>query len=306
MWNEMLEELNQADPTKYIRHFWNSYQPFTRDKQLYRNISKSINSPKKSDKFLSELKKYALLYSSLSFPRESVYFKNNGIKENLENLKLLKASTFYPIIIALKQRNDFTDMEISKVIKKLEILIFRNFTICGQNPSPSEIKFARIAKDIYDEKLIDLQEITNEINKEIVSDEQFKNSFLVWTGSSSTKDIIRYIFRTIHQNLDPNHEININNSEVHIEHIMPENTQFWNVEEDIHKTNLWKLGNLALLSGPLNIEISNKTFKDKRNAYSDSMIYPNKEIFDYDNWSESEIKDRQKRLFEYAIKIWHK
>jgi len=306
LWNEMLDELNQADPTKYIRHFWNSYQPFTRDKQLYRNISKTINSPKKSDKFLNELKKYAPLYSSLSFPRESIYFKNNGIKEYLENLKLLKASTFYPIIIALKQRNDFTDLEMSKIIYKLEVLIFRNFTICGQNPSPSEIKFARIAKDIYDETLKDFQDIINEISKEIVSDEQFKNSFLLWTGSSSTKEIIRYIFRSIHQNLDPNHELNINNSEVHIEHIMPDNKQFWKVEEDTHKANLWRLGNLTLLSGPLNIEISNKPFKDKQAAYADSVIYPNKELVRYSVWGESEIKDRQKRLFEYAIKIWHK
>ncbi|MEY3431605.1 MAG: hypothetical protein RIS53_503, partial [Bacillota bacterium] len=35
-------------------------------------------------------------------------------------------------------------------------------------------------------------------------------------------------------------------------------------------------------------------------------IYPNKEITNYSSWSENEIKDRQKNLFEYANKIWHK
>lgn len=306
LWNEMLEDLNQADPTKYIRHFWNSSQPFTRDKQLYRNISKIINSPKKSDRFLTELKKHAELYSSISFPKESVLFKNHGIKESLENLKLLKASTFYPIILALKQRKEFSDSELSVILKMVEVLIFRNFTISGQNPNTSEIKFAKIAKDIYDETLKNYQDILKVINDEMVPDDTFKNHFLAWVGSPSTKDIVRYFFRTIHQNLDPIHELNINNSEVHIEHIMPENNLLWNVNEDTHKSNLWKLGNLTLLSGPLNIEISNKPFNDKKSAYITSVIYPNKELSNYSSWGESEIKDRQKKLCEYALKVWVK
>ena len=206
----------------------------------------------------------------------------------------------------MKQRNDFSDPEISKIINRIEVLIFRNFTISGQNPNTSEIKFARIAKDIYDETLKDLQDIIAEIDKEMVSDEMFKNNFMLWGGSSSTKEVLRYFFRTLHQNLDPNHELNLNNSEVHIEHIMPENNQLWRIEEDTHKINLWKVGNLTLLSGPLNIEISNKPFKDKKFAYKDSVIYPNKDLSNYLNWGENEIKDRQKKLLEYAIKIWHK
>ena len=87
---------------------------------------------------------------------------------------------------------------------------------------------------------------------------------------------------------------------------MPENNSIWKMDATIHQQNLWKLGNLALLSAPLNINISNKVFNEKKYAYASSNIYPNNQLANFEIWTENEIKARQMKLFESALEIWKK
>jgi hypothetical protein len=87
---------------------------------------------------------------------------------------------------------------------------------------------------------------------------------------------------------------------------MPENSQKWTIDDEIHDNYLWRLGNLILLSGPINIEISNKPFLDKKKRYLDSDIKPNNELAFFETWTEKEINKRQADLANYAIKIWTK
>ena len=53
---------------------------------------------------------------------------------------------------------------------------------------------------------------------------------------------------------------------------MPEDNTYWQVAPEVHESYLWRLGNLALLSGLANISISNKTFDIKKPRYAASKI----------------------------------
>lgn len=100
----------------------------------------------------------------------------------------------------------------------------------------------------------------------MVDDEKFDVAFNSWTVPSSRKAIVRYALSKIHSYLDKSMEINIDTSDVHIEHIMPVNKELWdNVSEDVHSEYLWRFGNLALMSGNYNIKMSNKPFDEKKN-----------------------------------------
>ena len=74
-WNSMIGALDKADPTKYIRHFWNSRHDFTRDKALYRTISKEIATPKSSRDLLNDLEVYAPFYHAMAFPDDDIVFQ---------------------------------------------------------------------------------------------------------------------------------------------------------------------------------------------------------------------------------------
>ena len=302
-WNSMLNKLDKVDPTKFIRHYWNSYKDFTREKELYREINRKLNSPKDSKELLKNLEEYSQCYHDMVVPEDNVGFKNVELIQSLKYLSMLKASSFYPVVLAMI-RQKFDEESIAKVVKMIEKYVFRNFTISGKTANKTEVFFAKLARDIYGEALENDKDINKIIKEEMVNDEVFETNFISWVGKKTAKETIRYIYRNIHRYIDTNMELNIDNSEVHIEHIMPENPKQWNVDEETHENYLWRLGNLCLLDGPTNIEISNKPFKEKKDGYGKSKIEPNKELAKLDKWDKKAIEDRQKRLFEYAKEIW--
>ena len=109
-WNSMVSTLDKADPTRYIRHYWNSCHDFARDKELYRTISKEVATPKSSKELLNTLEKLAPYYHAMSFPGDDVAFQDSKLISTLKALKVLKAKSFYPVILAMKQADaDFSE-----------------------------------------------------------------------------------------------------------------------------------------------------------------------------------------------------
>ena len=305
-WDNMIRDLGNEDPTKFIRHYWNSRHSLTREKELYRTINDNINTKKESKDLLDDLSKLATLYHDIADPYEATNFSNDALLSSLRVLKDLKAKSFYPIFLALGSSDTFDEKDYAKVASKIESYVFRNSTICGRTANTTEKFFSKIANDIYGEELETTGDICSAISENIVSDEEFEAIFSNIAFSEKDKPVIRYIFRKIHKYLDQGSELNIDNTEVHIEHIMPETIGEWQIDEDTHKQYLWRLGNLMLLKGKLNTSIHNDLFDVKKVEYKKSKIEPNHDLLKYDNWSPKEIEERQKDLAQYALNIWKK
>ena len=65
------------------------------------------------------------------------------------------------------------------------------------------------------------------------------------------------------------------------------------------------LGNLTLLTQPLNSSISNNSWKDKKIQLLNASLLPiNQQLHSIEFWDEQAIKNRSNLLFEQAIKIW--
>jgi uncharacterized protein with ParB-like and HNH nuclease domain len=130
-WTNMVTTLDGADPTKYIRCFWNSQSSkIVREKELYRRVVDEITNPVQSREFLEELEKYAQIYHDMVNPSDTVSFTDGDLVCCLKNLNTLKASTFYSLIMAmLRRKHPFGEKSILNVLKKIETLYFRNNTI---------------------------------------------------------------------------------------------------------------------------------------------------------------------------------
>lgn len=303
-WTSMLDNLDGADPTKYIRSYWNSSHSLTSEKALYKTISQRIKSPKAGKELLNDLETYSMIYHDVMYPDEISWFADKNLILHLKNLKILGATTFYPVVIAMMARKDnFNENEIAFVLNKIEILYFRNNTICKNASNAMERFFAQLAQSITDESLDTIEEICEEIGKQVVDDNVFEEAFSIWSGKS--KEIIRYILNLIHLYLsNSTTKVNTDNDVVHIEHIMPTSNSIWKVDENIHSDFLWRLGNLALMLGKANIKASNKLFVEKKEMYKESKILPNPDIYEYESWGAAEIENRQRKLCQYALKIW--
>ncbi|MDE6529402.1 MAG: DUF262 domain-containing protein, partial [Lachnospiraceae bacterium] len=130
-WIDMSDTLNKKeDTTKLIRYYWNAGHDFVREKNLYKKISSEITTAKKCDDLVSDLIKMAELYNCLTSPEDNKFFNDNSIIDNLVNLSIMKTVTFYPIIMAMELQK-YTHDDISKVVKAIEVLAFRNFVVAG-------------------------------------------------------------------------------------------------------------------------------------------------------------------------------
>lgn len=70
-------------------------------------------------------------------------------------------------------------------------------------------------------------------------------------------------------------------------------------------TALQTLGNLTILTQPLNASVSNSAWKDKKPALLTASLLPiNQQLHTFDHWDESAIATRSKGLFERALQVW--
>lgn len=309
LWNSMNNKLDKCDTTKYIRAFWNSSMPICHEKFLYKKISNTIDTPAATKDFLENLDKYAECYHNISQPQDSPTFNDMDLVNSLIALKALKATTFYPVVLAMKRCPIFMESDIAEVVGCIETYVFRNFTICGNTANSAEVFFAGIANDIYNGTLSSVTEICNMIKGGMVDDTVFQEAFKIWSGTKASKEAVRYALRKIHKHLDPNSSINLNKHDAYIEFIMPEDNSKWQVPADIHADYLWRLGNLCLLDYTLNQENTNEPIATKLPYYNASKIEPNQSIQNYlvcGDWTPESINKRQETLSQFAIKIWTK
>ncbi len=309
-WASMINKLDNVDPTTYIRHYWNSSESFVREKGLYRAIVNHVKKPKDASELLDELDRLAWCYHDMCCPDDCDEFKDEELIQALQSLKLLKAKTFYPVILAMKQAKEcYSESDIAKVAKCIETYVFRNFTVCGRVANSGETFLSNIALRIYSD-LNSPDLICDAIKANTIGDDEFKTLFKMW--SSTNKEVIRYILRKINKVLDPNTEISLNNNDVHIEHIMPVDNEKWKVPENLHQEYLWKLGNLTLLSGTINKKIQNDVFNIKVDEYKKSKIQLNYYLYKTDKGEDrttwavpDDIIARQAALVELAVDIWN-
>ncbi len=308
LWNSMINKLDKCDVTKYIRAFWNSAMPICNEKYLYKKISNFFNTPQGTRAFLDSLEANAEFYRNISQPQDAPTFADQDLVDSLIALKALKATTFYPVVIAMNRCGNFTEQDMAKVVGCIETYVFRNFTICGNTANSAEVFFAGIANDIFNGTLSSVAEICNMIKGGMVDDTVFQEAFKIWSGTKASKEAVRYILRKVHYHLDPASTLNLDKHDAYIEFIMPEDNSKWQVPKDIHADYLWRLGNLCLLDNSLSGN-SNEPIATKLPYYDASQIEPNKEIKNYlvlGDWNPESINKRQEALSQLAILIWAK
>jgi hypothetical protein len=92
---------------------------------------------------------------------------------------------------------------------------------------------------------------------------------------------------------------------LNLEHILPITpTQQWGISEDVASAYYKRLGNMTLLHSGDNVDIGNGTFIEKKPAYTGSPLEITKMLASYDEWTPTQIEERQTKLAEIAVKVW--
>lgn len=313
-WNTIIDNLDNIDPTKFIRYYWNSTKRFAREKDLFKELRTDIKTQSDVNTLLANLRFLSKVCAAILHPDDNKDFDLTELNERLIEMQKLDASSYIPIIFALRLQN-YSEEDINEVLKAIETLVVRNFVVSGLVANKYELVFAQIAKSISDKtwppnsegessKKPTKDDILKKLYSLMVSDEEFINNFRIFNSKKNA--VIRYLLRKIN-NFDINETKIVDDSNrVHVEHILPKkiNDEWINFNDEDHETYLWRLGNLTLLGQEYNNRAKNKGFDKKKEIYKKSEIKMTRDLVSIDDWTTFTIVKRQEDFAEIALKIW--
>ena len=308
-WNTIIDNLDNIDPTKFIRYYWNSTNRFAREKDLFKALRKDIKTQSDVNTLLANLRFLSKVCAAILHPEDNKDFDLTELNERLIEMQKLDASSYIPVIFALRLQN-YSEENINEVLKAIETLVVRNFVVSGLVANKYELEFAQIAKSISDKSWSPhnnpptKDDILKKLYSLMVSDEEFINNFKVFNSKKNA--VIRYLLRKINNYDISETKIVDDSNRVHVEHILPKkiNEDWINFNDEDHETYLWRLGNLTLLGQEYNNRAKNKGFDKKKEIYKKSEIKMTRDLVSIDDWTTFTIVKRQEDFAEIALKIW--
>ena len=306
-WLEIEKEIANEKISDFVRDYLTMKNGLISNKdKVYDDFKKYIKQNKENmdeEGILKELKSYSEYYSWFLNGNSP----NDKVNQKLEEFRYLRNTTVYPLILSVFEDaylyKNITEKELLDILELLISYIFRR-SVCGYTTNSLNKIFASIVvslknKDIY----YQIEKVL--MNKSFPKDEEFRAEFIKCNFYKKGTKFCKYALKSL-ESIENKEQIDMGN--ITIEHVIPQTLNSeWRIElgnkfEQIHFAYLNTIGNLTITG--YNSELSNKSFKVKKERYKDSNIKICREIANYDNWREREIKDRAEKLYEKAKKIW--
>ncbi len=292
--DDITELLGEGSIKSFLLHYCWAYSdeknPPPR-KALMDWFNKVINIQKNS--FLSKLEENALAYSYLIKPDQL----RGKEKEVLVNLKVLGATRCYPLLLIGK--HILSESDFIKLCRAVEILTFRHSTVCKKDSKILESVYYDLAKDL--KKGVSIDKILGILNiqSKKISDETFLALFNEYIPENHK--VAKYVLLKIEDSYNDGKSTPPDREKATLEHILAQKLDWIDKDEYVER-----LGNLTLLSEPLNREAGMKEFIYKRDYYTKEIgIQITLELLKYSDFTVETIKERQSLFAKHAIKIWN-
>jgi uncharacterized protein with ParB-like and HNH nuclease domain len=267
--------------------------------------------------------------------------KNDEFIDFTKKLKIWDVSTIYPLIIYLFEESGLELSILKSCFDDLESFIVRRI-ICGKQTKEYNRFFIEITDMLRNEgashKRLREYLLQGRAETRVWPDD--KTFADCWHdtkiyGNLSSQQIVT-ILRMIEDKIRSSKSETITINQASVEHIMPqkwsehykldgqsvasEMAVNWFFSYDNEKNAKWNeikdkvirrnaliqtIGNLTIVTQPLNSASSNGPFSSKKVELLHSSLMLNRYFHDMYNWEENAIIERAKYLLQYALKIWH-
>jgi hypothetical protein len=247
----VLVSSTESEVTKaYIHHLWSSFHGVTREREMFAEIRKHIDSDRKAVEFAEQLEQKAELYAATRNP-EADYWKPYGprVRSHITVLNRLKVSQIRMLLLAALDQ--FPQAEIEKILPCFVCWSVR-FSVAGGSPGEVEAHYATRALSIRSGAIKNASDLIDSMAPVIPNDPQFRAAFAVESSSPTSKPIARYYLQCLQRTQENQQDAHLaEDNEVlgSLEHILPQNPDpnHWSIDEQDVERLVWRLGNLALL-----------------------------------------------------------
>ena len=212
----------------------------------------------------------------------------------------------YPVLLSAYFA--YSKVDFAKVCQWLQAFCLRYQVICNLPSNDVEKFYNHIAIAIHQQQPI--AEIKKQLASRLPSDEAFRQSFASKTlSTSSSSKRAHYLLASIENNLNHNDSIALTGGYT-IEHILPksnyiEDDTYWREQfGDLLEQNIYRLGNLALLTAKANRDAGTLSFDEKKAIYRKSNLKLLDKLCYYPDWNPDTLNDYQAYMAEEAVKVW--
>lgn len=310
-WAQMLgvlESLGKDDITvTYLHHLLITKNGPTKERDIFDKVKQTQNSQSRAIEFLDELANSANDYAALF---NSDHKKWNEYGTNTRRCiatinRDLRVEQIRPLMFAVSKH--FSPKE-AKVAFKLFVFWSVRILIVGTRGGLLDRNYAVNAQEIGSGKIKTAQELANALQDVIPSDTLFQTAFS--EARVSKAFLARYYLRALEMNKNGQSDAELiptdDEASVNLEHLMPENPgELWpNIDHDVVSAYFRRLGNMVIMQAKKNSMIGNSSFSDKKKELKQSAFLLTSEVAQSSSWGVEEIKERQKKLAELAVKTW--
>ncbi|MCK8624575.1 DUF262 domain-containing protein [Apilactobacillus sp. M161] len=307
-WNKMSNKLGKDSDklTRFIRTYWASSHRLVSSRQLYRSISNNILNENDSKNFIQDLNNLVELYIIISkrdhTNADKNFIDNNGLLNIATLLRRMQVKLYYPIIFAMYRRN-FDSNSIKIVLHKILCVFIRHRTICNDGTNKLETGYSNIAKDIWNQKLTNADEINKCLNEKLLkTDNEITASFQALQKDYSSNGakhwtlsyLLFYLYQQTYEDFESYMFSDIDISKYKIINI-------GNVE-DIDENYIQYIGNYAIIEDSLSTNILGVDSALRRSKLKGNNKIGN--IIKDNGWGINQIINRQKEFSKSAINIW--
>lgn len=257
---------------------------------------------------LTRMKQASILYAQIVGITQSA---DAAIARWLARLRRWEITTANPFILKLLEAHSRGSVSSEDVVSCLAII--ESFAVrravCGVPTNQLKRIFLSVTKDMA------ASDVASWLTKTLAvgssgrrwpKDDEFKEALLRYRAYSQFLDRCKFLLERIEEH--HGHKEPTTFATATIEHVMPRTlNDEWremlgNQVDEVHERWLDTLGNLTLTG--YNSELSNSAFPTKRKLLAESHFEMNKWIAARQEWTEADIRERSKLLFEKMRQIW--
>jgi hypothetical protein len=311
-WIEMLTiietSVSEEAITDFLRHQWSSTYGLTRENKLFRSIKEHIRTEKNAVDYSNQLRLEADRFAAIH--NSSHEFWNAYTTPDKEHMKMITGvlgmERITPLLLAILAK--FPKKQISSSLKSVVCWGVR-LLVAGGVAGALETTYSAAAVEIRKNTIQTTKQLFDFMKGVIPNDSDFEKAFAEVRVSKSS--LARYFLAALEKKKlgqkDPELVPNVNETEVNLEHILPQNRQLgsWSdFDDDDHTSYRFRLGNLALMRVSENGAIGNEEFSIKKPRYAQSTLKFTKMLAKSPKWTKSTIDKRQLEMSALALLVW--
>lgn len=320
---EMLQERRTVgrlpELTAFLRHYLAMMTGILCDEDhVYARFrdraEREFNTPDQFEEELKAITRFAGYYNRLLRPEK---IPHQGIGNAMARLNTLETSSAYPFLLnvfAAWDRGAITPERVVEVLACLENYMVRRF-LAGEASSYLNRLFTGLWREL------DQADLIPSLKKALSGQRYPGNGKLlramkdrrIYEKSTPTRRRLVLILETVNRRFSQGSGgFTVLDGAATIEHIMPQTLgPEWREHlglmwEQVHRDNLHTIGNLTLVTGGWNAELSNAPFVMKRAKLAQNALRMNSSFFalEMPRWGRDEIRERAESLGDHILALW--